>query len=198
MTRDGIEYVDYKDSQTLNRYSYVRNNPVSLIDPNGNWMEGDELLPGWAQNIIIDLGIQWELATTDESRDGFHQQAEELRALLREVPLAPPGIDIENNIAEAAKLSAIQFYNKVRNKGDWDFKQQGVEFANFGNFHYGATGSAAGFSPSILLRMAGAAQTRAGTSSPEWGSPLSGPPFGDDPVDQEYIMRGIFYYYSNH
>lgn len=84
----------------------------------------------------------------------------------------------------------------VQNKGPWDYKQQGKEYGKFGNFNYGATGLAAGFSEDILLRMAGYAQQQAGTSLPEWGDPLGDAPYGDDPADQQMIQSGFDYYYE--
>jgi type VI secretion system secreted protein VgrG len=76
----------------------------------------------------------------------------------------------------------------------------------FGNFNFGATGAAAGFSMGTLLRAAGYAQNRAGTSNPAWGYPpnwagvllgMGGAgSFGDDPTDQTYIRQGVSYYES--
>jgi hypothetical protein len=95
------------------------------------------------------------------------------------------------------------FYNQVRNKGPWDYKQRGPEYQNFGNFNYGATGRALGLSEGLLLREAGRAQQAAGTSRPEWGDPGSrlNPwggtgSFGDDPVDQFWIRSGFDYFNS--
>ncbi|WNW11209.1 polymorphic toxin type 44 domain-containing protein [Pseudomonas sp. DTU_2021_1001937_2_SI_NGA_ILE_001] len=85
------------------------------------------------------------------------------------------------------------FYTQVRNRGPWDFKQQGAQYENFGNFHYGAVGTAAGIGKELLLRAAGAAQSRAGTHRDEFGSWWSSAPFGDDPKDQHWISKGIEY-----
>lgn len=117
-------------------------------------------------------------------------------------PSAPPGVDIEANINEAeGKWNPVWFYNQVRNKGPWDFKQLGRQYEDFGNFHYGATGTAFGFPESVLLNMAGRAQKAAGNSLPAYGEP--GPIFwpfsgtgsyGDDPKDQYWIKKGIDFY----
>jgi len=114
------------------------------------------------------------------------------------VPAAPPGVDINQNIAIAqdhplfhpalmgsalgvfnAAGNAGWFRNMVRNAngrvGDvrsgrsWDYKQIG--YADFGNFNYGATGRAVGFGGRTLLREAGRAQIQALTSRPGWGYP---------------------------
>jgi hypothetical protein len=96
------------------------------------------------------------------------------------------------------------FYNKVRNGGDWDlknnvykpYKKTGVIVAGNtygndmpGNYHFGFVGAAAGFSDYILHKGAGEAQQRAGTSKPEYGCT-----YGDDPTDYEFIRLGIELY----
>ncbi|MEC5318685.1 polymorphic toxin type 44 domain-containing protein [Brenneria populi subsp. brevivirga] len=85
------------------------------------------------------------------------------------------------------------FYQQVRNHGSWDYQQKDRTWANFGNFNYGATGTAAGIPPNILLMGAGWAQSRAGTSQPEWKRGYQEPPYGDDPRDQCWIQQGIDY-----
>jgi hypothetical protein len=111
-------------------------------------------------------------------------------------PAAPSGVSVDANIAEA-KLhigEAGWFYDRVRNGSTWDYKQQGSNYEDLGNFNFGATGRAVGFSENILLRGAGWAQGRAGTSDPSWGSWYKSAPYGDDPADQVQIQRGIDYY----
>jgi len=44
---------------------------------------------------------------------------------------------------------------RVRLGGPWDFKQQGGQYEDFGNYHYGAVGAALGL-PELVLRRAGA------------------------------------------
>ncbi|MBB1202128.1 type IV secretion protein Rhs [Enterobacteriaceae bacterium 89] len=89
------------------------------------------------------------------------------------------------------------FYQKVRNGGPWDYKKFDPYFAAFGNFNFGAAGTAAGISANILLRGAGWAQGHAGTSRPEWGKWHEKPPYGDDPTDQRNIEQGIEYAIQN-
>jgi RHS repeat-associated protein len=132
------------------------------------------------------------------------------KANQQQTPLSVPtgvGVDVNIAAAEAAKQQGEGpnwFYDQVRNKGPWDYKQAGGQFENFGNFNYGATGAAFGFSEDTLLRMAGWASVQGGTSSPQFGvAPnllqayrgVGGvPPFGDHPVDQYWIRQGIQYY----
>jgi hypothetical protein len=109
-------------------------------------------------------------------------------------------------MSEAAshKRDYLWFYRQVHNGGPWDYKQIDPKYDNFGNFLYGATGKAAGFTEATLLRAAGWAQVHAGTSRPEWGNPVNlfeallgvggREPFGDDPEDQRWISYGFSYY----
>lgn len=92
----------------------------------------------------------------------------------------------------------LRFYERVRNGGVWDYKQQKRAYADFGNFHYGAVGYAACIPAKILHIAAGAAQWKAGTSEPKWGNFTGGPPFGDDPIDQFWIRQGIDYVKQHH
>lgn len=91
-------------------------------------------------------------------------------------------------------LTYLWFYQQVKNHGPWDYKNQhGKQYANFGNFHYGAVGHAAGIPDEILLRAAGWAQSRSGTSSPAFGDWYRSAPSSDNPDDQTWIKMGIEY-----
>lgn len=107
-------------------------------------------------------------------------------------PPSPPGASVCENMKDAKDhYNPKWYYDQVRNKGPWDYKQQGSQYQDFGNFNYGATGSAFGWPDTVLERMAGWAQQQAGTSKPEWNSPYGSAPYGDDPSDQEQIRNGI-------
>ena len=161
---------DASDPLSLNRYSYCGLDPVNFVDPTG-------FAP-----CKFDVG---ETGTDD-------------------IPKSPSGVSVEKNVIEAIRHTWTDpniswFYNQVKNKGPWDYKQLGSEYADFGNFNYGLTGVAYGFSEDVLLRMAGWAQQRAGTSNEKFGNPgyiLGGgkAPYGDDPRDQAMIKKGIEYY----
>ncbi|MEG5321252.1 polymorphic toxin type 44 domain-containing protein [Enterobacter bugandensis] len=92
----------------------------------------------------------------------------------------------------------IWFYQRVRNRGPWDYKQKNKLWADYGNFHYGAVGYAAGIPAEILHIAAGAAQEVAKTSLPVWGHFYTDAPFGDDPRDQFWIKQGIDYVMQHH
>lgn len=85
---------------------------------------------------------------------------------------SPPGVDVVSHMViarfhgGASLMTYVWFYQMVRNHGPWDFKQGRAQYANFGNFHFGAVGAAAGIPDGVLLQGAGAAQILAGTSNP--------------------------------
>ena len=217
---------DPADPQSFNRYSYVRNSPLARVDPTGNWDVG---FGSWTfdfgsavASTFSFLGGLFGGQTFGSSQGTASQGGREYPAdfigplgptdARGPVPLAPPRADVDANTEEARSqwwnpLSILWFRDQVRNKGPWDYKQQGDEYQNFGNFNYGATGAALGLSRDLLLREAGRAQQAAGTSRPEWGNPgvriplpipfynYGGvPPYGDDPVnDVPWINRGYDY-----
>jgi RHS repeat-associated protein len=160
-----------------NLQSYVGNNPVDFTDPLG--------LKAYPADFTGPI----------QSSDCYSP-----------IPTAPSGADVDRNMEEARKnFNPNWFRDQVRNKHPWDYKQQGSQYANFGNFNYGATGRAfgsVGFPKGTLLREAGKAQIEAGTSKPEWGGdpgtsfpPYGGKaPYGDDPVDQDWIKKGMEYH----
>ncbi len=98
----------------------------------------------------------------------------------------------------------LWFKNIVDYGGDWDYKVTGAQYEDFGNFNYGATGTAA-FAPTFtLLRAAGWAQLRHPDHGHGPGDPGSLPsiflkpwggtaPYGDYAHDQVLIKQGIQY-----
>lgn len=95
-----------------------------------------------------------------------------------------------------------RFRDQVRNKGPWDYKQIDPLYQDFGNFNYGGAGYAFGFSENLLLREAGRANLAANPKRAKMGlgdpgsrwNPFGGtPPYGDDPLDQEQIKKGVEY-----
>lgn len=129
-------------------------------------------------------------------------------------PKHPNNVSVDDNIAVAesmrtvlpAPLNLLWFYDQVRSKGPWDYKKINRSYADFGNFNYGATGTALGLSQDTLLRMAGWAQRRSGNDGEGVSTSLLGsiigtggkPPYGDDQKDQDWIVRGIQYYRAHH
>jgi uncharacterized protein RhaS with RHS repeats len=150
----------------VNTFSYVGGNPLSYIDPLG-------LMGGGGNHAACSCPTPPKMPPPPENSCSKESV-------------------LDRNIKEAYFMGLIPFYNNVRNKGPWDYKQQGSQYQDFGNFNYGATGYSAGLS-AILLPAAGWAQSRAGTSKPAWGSWYGKAPYGDDPADQEMILAGMRY-----
>jgi hypothetical protein len=140
----------------------------------------------------------------------------------------PSGVNIGSNVSEAKKHAVGQsgllmrpvkeysdakwFKSMVQDGGTWDFKKGGhLEYENFGNFHFGVVGLAAGFPMNTLLRMAGLAQQqgkakgdggKSGTQSEimaDYAAGIEGgeAPYGDQWIDQYWINKGFLYYLSN-
>lgn len=107
----------------------------------------------------------------------------------------PPVIGLpaaQQNAMVAQQLNnPNQFYDLVRGRGAWDYKQYDRSYQDFGNYNFGVVAAASGFfSLRTILKQAGRAQCQAGASSPKWGRPELGPPYGDDPDDQRWITEG--------
>lgn len=87
----------------------------------------------------------------------------------------------------------------VTNGAPWDYKSHpqlpyskkiwNETFEDFGNFHYGVVGRAAGFSRITLLAGAGWNQLTKSKTKARWARS-----FFDDPRDQEMIRRGMNWY----
>jgi RHS repeat-associated protein len=138
------------------------------------------------------------------------------------VPTAPQGVDVNGNIQTAQTHNSTQdppistphgpapnwaafergplwFYNQVNYGGPWDYKTQnppGTQmYTDFGNFNFGATGRAVGFSATELLWGAGLAQLRHDLQN---GNPPQGISTRfDNPDDPAPIEAGIQYYDNN-
>lgn len=81
MTKDSYGYVSQGNPQTLNLYAYCGNNPVKFTDPNRHDVPGDEKLPGIIQDLISNLGAQWNKAKTQTEKDKIYNNANALRAI---------------------------------------------------------------------------------------------------------------------
>lgn len=102
----------------------------------------------------------------------------------------PPGVSTFENM-ETARRHGPEFgwFKSMVDYGQpWDYKSLDPmlpELQNFGNFHYGAVGSAAGFPSAILKGAAGFAHWRAGSKPSHWWS------WFDDSRDTGFIEEGI-------
>jgi len=152
------------------------------------------------------------------------------------VPTHPAGVDVNANIQRAQSwaatvtnaatadeagtrvLAVVAWWISMVNVDQpWDYKTQGKQYEDFGNFNYGAAGLAAGFSETTLLNAAGVVQvvgnfvqnlqTMGKHSFPhpifalfaryKWSSagvPFLIEPYGDNPNDPASIKAGFDYY----
>jgi len=171
--------------QSLNRYTYVLNNPLRYTDPSGHYtFEEDPDEPP-----MLDLTL-WLLGEMNQN------------AALAEVL----GIDILNDMAASDSLSYklgawYMFYQLVHDKASWDFKDKieadlgrrvrlggrWFEWSTPGNIFYGFIGHAAGLSPTELHAGASFAQVRDVVFE---GAPL-GPlkPSAFDTVDDYFAIE---------
>jgi hypothetical protein len=98
-------------------------------------------------------------------------------------------VDIQVNGDEARKLNPIQFYNKIRSGGDWDYKkdtdkQTGInpkfpgqsadQIQKFGNANFGYVGAAYGLPLWMLAQGAGLYQTFNQDETPKGPGPWRG------------------------
>ena len=114
------------------------------------------------------------------------------------VPNHPWYASVDSNILESAINGRPFQFLMVLPHMPWDYKQQGP-FDDFGNFNFGATGAALGYSDAELLRGAGALKVlerryRHKPDPPNSGSPLGDYPYGNEKDKQEMIRAGIEYY----
>jgi hypothetical protein len=80
---------------------------------------------------------------------------------------------------------------------EMDYKTADKKYRDFGNFNYGAFGSALGLTPYELHSGAGVQQMRDRNWSPKYGLPGFGGMSGDNEQDYRMIDEGIHYYRSH-
>ncbi|MGB7025190.1 MAG: polymorphic toxin type 44 domain-containing protein [Candidatus Acidiferrales bacterium] len=125
------------------------------------------------------------------------------------VPQHPASADVNANIAATRQMnfgtgidSATHamadawWVNQVWQGHAWDYKAQGYQWHDFGNFNFGATGTALGLGPGVVLRGAGFAKHAFSKVSPSnlKGSLLLGIyPYNNTYDDAAEIQAGIDY-----
>jgi hypothetical protein len=119
------------------------------------------------------------------------------------VPDAPPDASVDRDMREAARRHDPFWFERQVNRGPWDYKyrENSPKYGAFGNFVYGAAGTALGLPPSVLRRFAGLAQVGGNLVNPppitdpktgerrrgprfnsKNGVPWGGYPYGDTPT----------------
>lgn len=124
------------------------------------------------------------------------------------IPPAPPGVDIESNLAQIENAPWIPSLtlgplNLLAAGGviaasapymPWDFKRRDPDhdvYQNFGNFHFGAAWAATGQPLQVALFGGGLVHTHKPSAR---GSLWTGPPWGDSLADQHWIRTGYEWY----
>ena len=69
----------YNDPLSLNRYTYVSNNPLKYKDPSGHWQQGDEKYTYETQQKILEYTNAYNNATTVAAKTAANKAAEALR-----------------------------------------------------------------------------------------------------------------------
>jgi RHS repeat-associated protein len=161
----------------INPYAYAQNNPCSYRDPSG-------------------------LASEEDCPD---------------IPQIPEGESVAENISKVLIASSVAnassayapgimspyletawYVGMVSPFGHWNYsawdKTDHTTYEDGGNFNYGATAAAQGWSDGVILRGAGLAHVLRPGSANGKSWPLGGPPYGDDEKDQKAIRLGIQYF----
>ena len=124
------------------------------------------------------------------------------------VPDAPPGVSVDRNIERAEKLmggltvtnpqivAMSEMLRLFPSGHEMDYKKGGDQYRDFGNFNYGAVGTAMGLSPDLLHGGAGVQQMRDKRWSPEYGIPFWSGKHGDNDQDYQQIENGIRHYHA--
>jgi hypothetical protein len=122
----------------------------------------------------------------------------------------PPGVSVDENILRAEKPLDIPWWkpskaakyelmqNLFQSGHEVDYKKGDPRYRDFGNFNFGAFGSALGLSPHELHGGAGYQQFKDKRWEIGYGIPGPVPPYGDNETDYKQIDAGIRYYRAQH
>lgn len=191
------------DLTGMNLFAYCGNNPVNRFDPSGRfWLAAIVVTAVVAIVTVKIVCTVKETKRVNKELDSLPEPTKDISDSFRDT-LKDNANTVKNTTKDKGIVeSSKQFYNKVRNKGEWDLKQlpeyqdtfkfneMTIQAQDIGNINFGYTGKALGLPDSVLLAGAGAAQIMAGTSNFSYIIVSN----GDDLRDQIYIMYGIMLY----
>jgi len=126
------------------------------------------------------------------------------------IPAAPPNVSVNDNMRRARELQdtimngmphdmpppdpAYGIMTALFPKDhEMDYKKDGGQYRDFGNFNYGAVGSVLGINPYVLHGAAGLVQMKDGTWDPDFGLPFLTGQSGDNKQDYGQVDKGIAY-----
>jgi len=166
------------DPQRLNSYSYAGGNPITNKDPGGD------------DYYHFDNGNVMQMAPMNRNNN-YYQQMDTAQ------------LNLNRSLGESNRGNLALFYVQVNTGGDWDYKNNSegrqyyfyngelVTSEEYGNLHYGDTGTAFGIGRRVLTDAAGANQIQ------QAGKQNKGPTLSnwngnfDDPRDTTNINIGI-------
>ncbi len=187
-----------------NMFAYCGNNPVNNLDASGQFWTFALIKTVLTVVTVIATVICTvkETKRVQEEIESLPEPTSDITESFTETLQENANTVKETTETEGIVESGIQFYNKVRNQGEWDLKQlpeyQGtfkfndlvIQGQDIGNINFGYTGAALGLPESVLLSGAGFAQIMAGTSTFSFVMASN----GDDLRDQMFIRYGIMLY----
>ena len=194
--------VTNENAQGNNLFIYCNNNPVNTTDTSGHFCFSLFRLIRTAFAIVRTICVIKETVRVIKEFKSLPTPSKDVTQSFRQTLRTNASTVKETTKNEGLIASGQQFYNKVRNQGEWDLKQlpeyQGtfkfndrvIQDQDFGNINFGYTGKALGLPDSVLLVGAGIAQIKAGTSNFSYIMASN----GDDLRDQYYIVYGIMLY----
>jgi len=240
---------------SLSAYSYCGNNPVKMIDVNGDStvinnrgyilhydqndkdlrvflngkpigvLGGDIIANGWFENLLSD-----NAKDAKKMWDPFKFYNSVKQYAIWDFKYRSPANQNEEVKALAYHILGIAFYRKDRDKGLGDLGETHFLFSNLtgraedlNNFNFGVIGKAYSiFSEKFLMQKAGSIEMekwaddykqgiRATPKVPESWRPIViggytidglpyyelGSPYGDNPIDNQWIRFGFDYYKTN-
>jgi hypothetical protein len=244
----GLSAVDLTNPQSLNRYAYVNNNPLGLVDPTGMFTEqgGGAGGGGNGGGQVIQLALQsceanLQAAIGQDPKSFYQKDVSPAQQCANNqisapapnygsgsgggggtpaksgncpsVPTHPAnysprvlydfGVNASNSLSDNLTpdlAKTLAYAGLVAPNQAFDFKNQPSPGANpqyreYGNFAFGVFGYSLGFSPTYIKWGAGVASygnmlMHLKIPKPSWGTPVTGSPYGDNPLEQQEIQNG--------
>ncbi len=184
------------DKTIINMYDYCGNNVLNVTDVYGeNWF-ADVI------NKVVDFFTTGNSAKVeyDDCKDDNKTNSQDNDGNDSVAPISPGGVSVDQNIknSDDSTIGAMVWIVKVLPYSVWDYKKHNIEYDEFGNFNYGATGTKVGFTENTLQAVAGFIQDKvAWFDTNIRGIKLKDVPknaYGEKIYDEIMIEKGINYY----